>query len=92
MNERIDNLQWQAGGYTKLNYPNDTFLDGRYALTQLQLDKFAELLVKECAKLANEETSLPYDSYSEKIKNISELKNEPRTYCTVQNRMPRPGQ
>ena len=68
MNERIDNLLWQAGGYTKLNYPNDTFLDGRYALTQLQLDKFAELLVKECAKLANEETSLPYGSYSEKIK------------------------
>jgi hypothetical protein len=30
--------------------------------------KFAELIVRECAKLANEETSLPYDSYSEKIK------------------------
>jgi hypothetical protein len=48
MNERIDEILWQAGGYTKLNYPNDTFLDGRYALTQLQLDKFAELIVREC--------------------------------------------
>jgi hypothetical protein len=48
MNERIDELLWQAGGYTKLSYPNDTFLDGRYALTQLQLDKFAELIVREC--------------------------------------------
>ena len=48
MNERIDELLWQAGGYMKLSYPNDTFLDGRYALTQLQLDKFAELIVKEC--------------------------------------------
>lgn len=46
---RIDNLLWQAGGFTKLNYPNDTFLDGRYALTQEQLDKFAELIVRECA-------------------------------------------
>jgi hypothetical protein len=30
--------------------------------------KFAELIVRKCAELANEETSLPYDSYSEKIK------------------------
>ena len=49
MNERIDELLWQAGGYTKLSYPDDTFLDGRYALTQEQLEKFAELIVMECA-------------------------------------------
>jgi hypothetical protein len=54
MNERIDELLWQAGGYTKLNYPNDTFLDGRYALTQEQLDKFAELIVAECNKISKE--------------------------------------
>jgi hypothetical protein len=53
MNERIDELLWQAGGYTKLSYPNDTFLDGRYALTQLQLDKFAELIVQECVELVS---------------------------------------
>jgi hypothetical protein len=51
MNERIDELLWQAGGYTKLSYPDDTFLDGRYALTQEQLEKFAELIVKECASI-----------------------------------------
>jgi hypothetical protein len=56
MNERIDELLWQAGGYTKLNYPNDTFLDGRYALTQLQLDKFAELIVKECVSICYAES------------------------------------
>jgi hypothetical protein len=54
MNERIDELLWQAGGYTKLSYPNDTFLDGRYALTQLQLDKFAELIVRECMDIAKQ--------------------------------------
>jgi hypothetical protein len=30
--------------------------------------KFAELIVRECAELASEETSLPYDSYGEKIR------------------------
>jgi len=52
MNERIDQLLWAAGGFTKLNYPDDAFLDGRYALTQEQLDKFAELIVRECAAVA----------------------------------------
>ena len=33
-----------------------------------EVEKFAELIVRECAELANEETSLPYDSYSKKIK------------------------
>lgn len=31
------------------------------------LEKYGEMIVRECAKLANEETSLPYNSYSEKI-------------------------
>ena len=53
MNERIDELLWQAGGYTKLSYPDDTFLDGRYALTQEQLEKFAELIVRECANFVD---------------------------------------
>ena len=39
-----------------------------YVLSKDDVEKFAELIVRECAKLANEETSLPYDSYSEKIK------------------------
>jgi hypothetical protein len=33
-----------------------------------ELKKFAESIVRECARLADEETSLPYDSYGEKIK------------------------
>jgi hypothetical protein len=32
------------------------------------MSKYAELIVNQCAELANEETSLPYDSYSEKIR------------------------
>jgi hypothetical protein len=55
MNERIDELLWQAGGYTKLSYPDDTFLDGRYALTQEQLEKFAELIVRECAQVSEDD-------------------------------------
>ena len=47
MHERIDELIFQVG-YTKLSYPDDNFLDGRYALTQEQLEKFAELIVREC--------------------------------------------
>ena len=58
MNERIDQLLWAAGGYTKLNYPDDAFLDGRYALTQEQVEKFAELIVRECAGFINTEMSL----------------------------------
>ena len=65
MNERIDELLWQAGGYTKLSYPDDTFLDGRYALTQEQLEKFAELIVRECIKVcAEKETAFQNESLS----------------------------
>ena len=68
MNERIDELLWQAGGYTKLSYPNDTFLDGRYALTQLQLDKFAELIVKECCDQFVELRTRPADLAAKDVK------------------------
>ena len=57
MNERIRELAEQAG------YHLDVF-----ELCKPGMEKFAELIVRECAELANEETSLPYDSYSEKIK------------------------
>jgi hypothetical protein len=40
MSERIDELLWQAGGYTKL--------DGSYSLHESHLQKFAELIVFEC--------------------------------------------
>ena len=63
MNERIKELAKQArqiGEY--VNY-------GQIRLSTQQFEqKFAELIVKKCANLASEETSLPYNSYSEKIK------------------------
>jgi len=31
-------------------------------------EKFAELIVRECVGIADEETSLPYNSYGEKIR------------------------
>ena len=54
MNDRIDELLWQAGGFNKISNPNDSFLDGRYILTQEQLDMFAELIVRECAEVVQE--------------------------------------
>jgi hypothetical protein len=58
MNEKIRELARQADLYA---FVSDESIDP-------DIEKFAELIVRECAELANEETSLPYDSYSEKIK------------------------
>ena len=61
MNERIRQLAEQAG-----------FMDSWFSESgddcEQELKKFAESIVRECARLADEETSLPYDSYGEKIK------------------------
>jgi len=62
MNERIRELREQAMEWV----PNIADPDTKIRL--LNAEKFAELIVRKCAELANEETSLPYDSYSEKIK------------------------
>ena len=62
MNKQIQNLKdkiWADEYWTKPNTDK---------LLPAQLNRFAELIVRECAELANEETSLPYDSYSKKIK------------------------
>lgn len=59
MNERIQELAEQAGIYN-LNLVDET----EYWI----LEKFAELIIKECADVASEETSLPYNSYGEKIR------------------------
>ena len=71
MNELIRLLSIEAGKYVNtlmIDYLD--LSDELYAIkwNQEYNKKFAELIVKECAELANEETSLPYDSYSEKIK------------------------
>ena len=55
MNERINELAKQA-------------TEDIMGVKILNKDRFAELIVQECAQLASEPTSLPYDSYSEKIK------------------------
>ena len=39
-----------------------------HCISHVRLQEFADLIVRECARLASEESSLPYNSYSEKIK------------------------
>jgi hypothetical protein len=48
MSERMSELLWQAGGYTKL--------DGSYSLHESHLQKFAELIVRECALVVHKKT------------------------------------
>jgi hypothetical protein len=55
MNERIRELAEQCVGDRPYNNSFD-------------YEKFAELIIRECAKLADELTSRPYESYGEKIK------------------------
>jgi hypothetical protein len=62
MNERIRRLMEQA----VISIDGQTF--GKTYIPDAFTEKFAEMIVRQCAELANEETSLPYDSYSEKIK------------------------
>jgi len=57
MNERAKEL-WDKAVY----YNEDT------QCWELDRKKFVDSIVSECAELAGEETSLPYNSYSEKIK------------------------
>ena len=63
MNERIKELAEQATEYA--NEQNELHGVG-YVITFKE--KFAELIVKECAGIADEPTSQPFRSYSEKIK------------------------
>ena len=60
MNERIRELAEQAG-----HKPLGTFAD---ELMYIYNKKFAELIVRECADIADEPTSQPFDSYGKKIK------------------------
>ena len=71
MNERIRELAMQA----KLRSPLLLQYWGKVdALTDSEqeelenIEKFAELIVRECAKLADEPTSQPCNSYGEKIR------------------------
>ena len=67
MNERIQELARQA--FINAGYDTeDELFDILFKQGTEFHEKFAELIVRECAEIASEETSLPYDSYSEKIK------------------------
>jgi hypothetical protein len=64
MNERIQELAEQADLYARSDNSSMPFENYQKRYTE----KFAELIVKECAKQVNEDTSWPYDTFSEKIR------------------------
>jgi len=62
MNERIQELAEQAGGYVSLSYEHD----GKLILSGEDIvKKFAELIVKECAKHAEHAkgTDVEFEAY-----------------------------
>jgi hypothetical protein len=67
MNKRIENLALDAG---LLNYfDNET--PRRYFIPHIDLEEvedFAKLIVRECANLANSESSYPYKDFGDKIR------------------------
>ena len=60
MNERIRELAEQCGFRS-----NPDIYDRNQSF---DIPKFAELIVRECANIADEPTSRPFDSYGKKIK------------------------
>ena len=64
MNERIRELRRQATLVETYTSHNGSVHEGK----SVDLEKFAELIVKECAGIADEPTSQPFRSYGEKIK------------------------
>ena len=68
MNKRIKELALQAGGS---HYPT---VGGK------TLEKFAELIVKECSQISKDHQRIYYESHgariAKRLKNISELKND----------------
>jgi hypothetical protein len=62
MNERIQQLSEQAEKYADDNFR------GEPTWSEAFESKFAELIVRECAKVADEPTSEPHSSYGLKIK------------------------
>ena len=56
MTNRVYDIALQTGGST---YPE---------VNSERLQRFAELIIEECAKLAEEDTSYPYRGYGDKIR------------------------
>jgi len=63
MTNKVFEIALQTGGST---YPE---------VNSERLQRFAELIVEECAKLADEDTSYPYNTYGDKIRSHFGLKD-----------------
>ena len=63
MTNKVFEIALQAGGST---YPE---------VNSERLQRFAELIVEECAKLADEDSSYPYKTYGDKIRSHFGLKD-----------------
>ena len=63
MNEKIKQLAEQAGATVITTHGMEHVVDGCYVIGPARLEKFAELIVRECANIVRNR-SLP-DSYSE---------------------------
>ena len=70
MNNRIRKLAEQAGlKYYNWSTNESNIIDGEFKYPRLEdYKKFAELIVRECARIADEPTSHPFDSYGLKIR------------------------
>ena len=62
MNERFENLMYQSGLTAQGCWEEMDSYDCE------AIEKFAKLIVRECAQIADEPTSQPFGSYGEKIK------------------------
>ena len=62
MNEKLEDLMYLAGLTAQGCWDSMDQYDRK------AIEKFAELIVRECAELADEPTSRPFESYGEKIK------------------------
>lgn len=62
MNERMEDLMYRAGLTAQGCW------DSMDSYDKEAIEKFAQLIVRECAELADEPTSRPFESYGEKIK------------------------
>ena len=63
MTNKVYEIALQTGGST---YPE---------VNSERLQRFAELIVEECAKLADEDTSYPYKTFGDKIRSHFGLKD-----------------
>ena len=64
MNEHIRELAEHCDFYVG----NEHYDKSHEEQQRLWVEKFAELIVQECANIADEPTSRPFDSYGKKIK------------------------